>query len=284
MKQLCLFFNKLLKGASFVLALFSVIAGIVSCNEAKVRDIKVPSLDKVTTKLIEPACAVPQTFLEKYPSITDGNLEAFMEDWKEWSLLMQEHSRSETVDSIMTRVFKLYPDTIDTDTSIYTILPYCVRVSCYSLEFTQKRYASDIYGLQEEKFVFPNFGWTGSCAVVPMANTGKSVLYITGQIRDKLARYTGGIYLNGDKRVYTESEGTFMEIDKDNLARLGHYTNTARGHWGNYWHFQSMPTVYQIHLFPNGTIVMMRNNYAYGEDIFMHEWSDRIDVLSYWQE
>ena len=79
-----------------------------------------------------------------------------------------------------------------------------------------------------------------------------------------------------------------IAINKEHIANLGKFIPIVQSHWGNYWHFTSMPEIWRMEVFHDGCFVELRLNWHYGETIFIHNkthfWKDKIEVKGYWQE
>ena len=43
-----------------------------------------------------------------------------------------------------------------------------------------------------------------------------------------------------------------IAINKEHIANLGKFIPIVQSHWGNYWHFTSMPEIWRMEVFPDG--------------------------------
>ena len=124
-----------------------------------------------------------QDFLQKYPTLTNENLNDFIADWYGWSCGHQKQNRSKEMDILFKNVFEYYGERCKNNGE-FLVLPSDVVVSSYDSVFTDKmRYE---YGEWGNK--------TGEISITPVLESKRKILYLNRKIRTLLDNYVGGIY------------------------------------------------------------------------------------------
>lgn len=193
---------------------------------------------------------VPQSFLLKYRSLSEQNIEDFFMDWKQWSDKMRKYSVNDSYNSLFNQVYKQYPFHKEADTTEFVTLPSYIEARSYSLisdnlgwgmEDVDRYTAAKI--IKGETFV-PSLYGTAS----------QRTLYMTPQIDSLLSEYLGGV--------------DDYPINEERERQIGKRIQTCCGHWGGYWHLTYMPTIKAFHFTRDGVVVVARTSFASGDRLF----------------
>ena len=267
----------LFKIAAVTATVLACIAAITIANRHEGKEIKLLPLRNDTSfayieDRIKPS--VPLDFLNKYPEITDDNLGSFIADWHEWSKQHSNCSRCPDIDTLFWEVRAHYAGKLEKDTSLFTVLDSFNWVNSYSTY-------SNTYDASNN--------WLGGCAVTLSLPNNGNTLYLTEEIKNLLFKYIGGVWIEDGKITYRLLDrNPDIAINKEHIANLGKFIPIVRSHWGNYWHFTSMPEIWRIEVFHDGCIVELRRSWCDGETIFIHHTTPigkkKIELVGYWQE
>ena len=243
----------------------------IGCN-------KQPTIDTHST--FEACYASEDTipaFLEKYDSITNANLDAFINDWYVYSrAIVKDYVPVDTINEICVTEFKEAHLHASKD---YRFIVLPLRVEVYYIDKTIDMFdfVSGPYLWRRCKYlywqcfksknkdvVFYNFYnflvWNEEYQkryITPILSGQDSILYLTDGIYDKLASYLGGL------RIGEINEDLFAPINQQHVEVLNErkYFEIQYGHWGGYWHLETMPITEYISLFRNGAIVSTRKSF-----------------------
>ena len=235
------------------------------------RTISVPALSK-NTPFQYPTYPVAQEFLQKYPELTDENIEEFFSDWLRWSEEHRKYNRSKDIDTIFQEVFQYYNTSTKEDSSAFMVLYDYIRVNCYGRQMITRQlnnyheWEDQLY----EKGYSPFHRWLGSCAVTPYIQSNKQVLYLTDEISTLLFKYMGGIYINGDEWDVVEFDGSkYIEEKQEHISTIKQYIPAEKVAEGFGRIMVTMPSIWHVELFPNGSYTNIRISNCHGEAIFI---------------
>ncbi|MBO7562390.1 MAG: hypothetical protein J6T04_05845 [Bacteroidales bacterium] len=192
----------------------------------------------------KPVPPVPPVFLNKYRPLTNDKLATFMEDWHAWSKKVDAFMpKSDSITILFAKVFHHYQKDLESDIGEYIVLPFSVEV------------IDNRHGKKDTTYMFPRYMKTNK------NEPDRKVLYITPEIQGRLSRFLGRLRLNkpGKSRLKRSP------VNERGLYTLAGYIPVHEGHWGGYWHLQSMPIIYDITITPDGYELSMRTSWWSGE-------------------
>lgn len=201
-------------------------------------------------------------FINKYDSITDANLDAFIDDWYKYSCSVAEaYVQEETINDIYVTEFN-----IDRQNAAkkYTFKVLPLRVEVYyfdkKLNVSNSRCRANRIKKDVISYHFQDI-WEEDYQIgyiTPVLTGEDSILYLTDGIYDKLASYLGGL------RIGEKNEDIFSPINQQHVDVLNErrYFEFHYGHWGGYWHLETMPIVNYISIFRNGVVVSARESFC----------------------
>ncbi len=203
--------------------------------------------------VVEPA------FINKYDHLTETNFNAFVKDWKEWSMKLQSFSSDTHVNEAIGRTISIYSKENHADTCTFYSLPSNIIVSKYpcNLKDYSKEYTINSEQITKKAEHYAYY--------IPDFETDKEVVYISPEIERILSLYVGGV---SESESY-EDERSFTPINEERLSELRQIIPAAYGHWGGYWHFESMPIIFGIFMFQDGFITNLRKSWCEGDLIFV---------------
>ena len=225
------------------------------------------------------ACHVSEdtipTFIEKYDSITDGNLDTFISDWYEYSrAIVNSYEPEYTTNKLCVTEFNEVHQNVANGYK-FIVLPLHVNVYFFDKTLNMLDITSGSYLWRKCKFYYWYFFKDKDKDVIfynshdiwkekyqesfltPVLSGQDSVLYLTDAIYDKLASYLGGL------RIGEINESRFAPINQQHVDILKerNYFEFKQGHWGGYWHLETMPITEYISFFRNGAIVSARKSF-----------------------
>ena len=106
---------------------------------------------------------------------------------------------------------------------------------------------------------------------IPHLNVKNPVLYLFKKQEETLSTYLGGV-------------PTANEINRKNAGKVALYMEINYGHWGGYWHLETMPIIYQIYIYNNGAYISLRDSWCSGKSIFIPTHSNEFIEVSSWIE
>ncbi len=187
-------------------------------------------------------------FLNKYRPLTNDKLAAFMEDWYAWSKRIDASMpKSDSLTILFAKVFHHYQKELQSDISEYIVLPFSVDV------------IKNRQGKSDTTYLFPRYMKTSKI------EPDRKVLYITPEIHSYLSHFLGRLRLNDSKKLPPKRS----PINEGGLYTLAGYIPVHEGHWGGYWHLQSIPIVYRIKIKDNGYELDLRTSWYSGETAFV---------------
>ena len=205
---------------------------------------------------------IKPSFVKKYPSLTDNNFKTFLKEWKNWSVQLRSFSTDSLINQAVKRVFIEYNKTIPDSCAICS-LPGSIEVRRYPGTFNEYP-----FNALWDKTIKWDYMMKASdrFAYVPSFDSNKEIVYITPEIDRLISLYVGGVSLSEDDvHDYTK----WTEINEDRLTELKHLIQVNRGHWGGYWHFESMPKIFSIYLYDDGFVADLRTSWCTGETVFL---------------
>ena len=177
---------------------------------------------------------VPLTFLPD--SLTDGNIDCFFEDWREWSRRLRSHCRADRCTELFEAAFHLAPHP---DSAEFIVLPALVEHCSHS-----GHPPAGGFFINDTKNIL------GGRTFIPfLTEPDREVLYMTAAIQSLVSDYLGG-----DTSLKSE--------------RLSRRIPVQLGHWGFYWNLCTMPIVYTVDTYRDGDAVTMRTGYGSGETLY----------------
>ena len=190
--------------------------------------------------------------------------DAFFTHWQQLSDKYAASYPCPNVSHVYQHAFMHYCDT--NSNYSYYVLPPCVQVRKYSSEFDSKHYHS--YWSVEDYFKK-----TKEFTYVPHLYTDKPVLYLFDGIEKVLGEYLGGVKVECGR-----------DINKEHVDDLQQYIEFHYGHWGGYWHMETMPIIFQMYFFCNGVFVSIRDSWCTGREVFMPYKSNEFIEIEDWIE
>ena len=206
---------------------------------------------------------IKPSFTKKYHSLTEKNFKAFLKEWKNWSVQLRSFSTDSLINQAVKRIFIEYNKSIPDSCAICS-LPGSIEVRRYPGTFNE--YPFDPLW---DKTLDRGYMMKASdrFAYVPSFDSDKEIVYITQEIDRLLSLYVGGVCLSEEDDVHDYTKWT--EINEDRLTELRHHIQVNRGHWGGYWHFESMPRIFSIYLYADGFMADLRTSWCSGETVFL---------------
>ena len=172
------------------------------------------------------------------------------------------HSNA-TIDSVFQQVFLHYSNIT---THPYIVLPKYVPVTILNADFDKKNYRSMLDIQKDSSFII-----SVDSTYIPHLNVRNPVLYLFMKQEEALSTYLGGI-------------PTAKEINRKNAGKVALYMEINYGHWGGYWHLETMPIIYQICIYNNGAYISLRDSWCSGKSIFIPTHSNEFIEVSSWIE
>ena len=166
-----------------------------------------------------------------------------------WEQLSDEYAASHPCPNI-NHVYRIvFMHFCDSNNSYsYYVLPPSVKVRKYSSEFDPKHYHSKL----DEDF----FKEAPEFAYIPQLHTNKPVLCLFDSVEKALGEYLGGV-----KDEYGK------DINKEHVNDLQQHIEVHYGHWGGYWHLETMPIIFRMYFFSNGVYTCLRDSWWTGKEI-----------------
>jgi len=190
----------------------------------------------------------------------------FFSEWQEQSEKYGSLHKNAVIDSLYQIVFLhyYYPDT---NKYTYFVLPMSVEINIYNRNFND---TTGRYSLSDLKY---KLMLASKGNYIPHLDTHKPVLYLFDNKYKTLSEYLGGISSDvGDDIIY------------DNVHDLEQHIEVNYGHWGGYWHFESMPIIEALCIFNNGVLVFLRDTWNSGIDVFIPYGTNEFIEVSNWIE
>ena len=206
---------------------------------------------------------IKPSFVKKYPSLTDNNFKTFLKEWKNWSVQLRSFSTDSLINQAVKRVFIEYKKTIPDSCAICS-LPGSIEVRRYPGTFNE--YPFDALWDKTLKWDYMMKA-SDRFAYVPSFDSDKEIVYITSEIDRLLSLYVGGVCESDEDDVLDYTKWT--KINEDRLTELRYLIQVSRGHWGGYWHFESMPKIFSLYLYDDGVVANLRTSWCTGETVFL---------------
>ena len=172
------------------------------------------------------------------------------------------HSNA-TIDSVFQQVFLHYSNRT---THPYIVLPKYVPVTILNADFDKKNYRSMLDIQKDSSFII-----SVDSTYIPHLNVKNPVLYLFKKQEEALSTYLGGV-------------PTANEINRKNAGKVALYMEINYGHWGGYWHLETMPIIYQICIYNNGAYISLRDSWCSGKSIFIPTHSNEFIEVGKWIE
>lgn len=193
-----------------------------------------------------------QSFLSKYPKLTENNLNEFFSDWEAYSDSIA--AKAVKNDSLINIVVNCnYMSRKDTPPK-YHVVPQYIKVERYYLDVDTTMaklnfgFPSYIPDIKEDQYAIDS--------ITPILT--RRCLFITTGIDKILSEFAGG--LKHGKKI--------NPIHKNNARILKKYIPVDYGHWGGYWWFTSFPLITGICYADNLIAVMRRTSWCSGDVIW----------------
>lgn len=191
--------------------------------------------------------------------------EAFFAQWQQLSDKYAASHPSPNISHVYQRVFMHFCDS--NSGYSYYVLPPCVLVRKYSSEFDTKYYSSHTWASEDYFQDAQEFSY------IPHLHTNKSVLYLFEDVEKVLGEYLGGV-----------KDKSRKDINQEHVDDLHQYIDLHYGHWGGYWHIETMPIISHMYFFNNGIYISLRDSWCTGKEIFMPYQSDAFIEIGSWME
>ena len=172
------------------------------------------------------------------------------------------HSNA-TIDSVFQQVFLHYSNIT---THPYVVLPKYVPVTILNADFDKKNYRSMLDIQKDSSFII-----SVDSTYIPHLNVKNPVLYLFKKQEEALSTYLGGV-------------PTAKEINRKNAGKVAQYMEINYGHWGGYWHLETMPIIYEIYIYNNGAYISLRDSWCSGKSIFIPTHSNEFIEVGKWIE
>ena len=119
------------------------------------------------------AYAVEPAFIKKYNRLTEANFNAFVNDWKEWSIELRSFSSDSLVNEAIGRIFSIYSKSDHTASSRFFSLPSNIDVSIYpyKLKDCTKKNAPNLKSIIKDAKHYACY--------IPKFDADKNIVYIT---------------------------------------------------------------------------------------------------------
>ena len=173
------------------------------------------------------------------------------------------------------RIYSIYSKSYHTDSSRFFSLPSNIAVSIYpyKLKDCTKKNAPNLESIIKDAKHYACY--------IPEFDADKNIVYITPEIDKLLSFYIGGVSESGRYRY----EAPFTPVNEGRLSELRQIIPVVYGHWGGYWHFESMPIIFRLFMFQDGFITELRKSWCEGDSIFVpYDIKEEPVILSYWIE
>lgn len=216
---------------------------------------------------------VEPTFVKdkKYHRLNKKNIDAFIQDWKGWSLELRTFSTDSVVNQAINRIMSEYSDKNQPDNSIFYSMPCCIEIRRYQGSYPPIDVSDEYRPRYEEKQQALE-----RYAYVPGFDSEKVILYMTPEIEKLLSQYLGGVYGFGS---------LVTNINKSRVAYLSRIFYVHYGHWGGYWILNSMPMIYYLSLYDDGICAFLRTSWCSGETVFVpYDTAKELVHFDYWIE
>lgn len=181
---------------------------------------------------------------------------------EEFARFHSQHSNA-TIDSVFQQVFLHYSNRT---THPYIVLPKYVPVTILNADFDEKNYRSMLDIKKDSSFII-----SADSTYIPHLNVKNPVLYLFMKQEEALSTYLGGV-------------PTSNEINRKNAGKVAQYMEINYGHWGGYWHLETMPIIYKIYIYNNGAYISLRDSWCSGKSIFIPTHSNEFIEASSWIE
>ena len=262
--------------------LLAFICAPLGIRSRKVNDKDIERMYELYNQLVDErpdtfalAYAVEPAFIRKYNRLTEANFNAFVNDWKEWSIELRSFSSDSLVNEAIGRIYSIYSKSDHTDSSRFFSLPSNIAVSIYpyKLKDCTKKNAPNLESIIKDAKHYACY--------IPEFDADKNIVYITPEIDKLLSFYIGGVSESGRYRY----EAPFTPVNEGRLSELRQIIPVVYGHWGGYWHFESMPIIFRLFMFQDGFITELRKSWCESDSIFVpYDIKEEPVILSYWIE
>ena len=206
---------------------------------------------------------IQPSFAKKYHSLTEKNFNTFLKEWKNWSVKLRSFSTDPLINQAIKRVFIEYNRNTPARCALCA-LPGCIEVRRYSGSFNDYPFVDALW---DETPSRENMMKASDCfAYVPSFDSDKEIVYITPEIDRLLSEYVGGVCASDEYDVSDYTKWT--ELNEDRLTELRYLIQVNRGHWGGYWHFESMPKIRSLYFYGDGFVADLRTSWCTGETVF----------------
>lgn len=192
---------------------------------------------------------VPLTFLPD--SLTDGNIDCFFEDWREWSRRLRSHCRADRCTELFEAAFRSAPHP---DSAEFIVLPALVEHCSHS-----GHPPAGGFFINDTKNIL------GGRTFIPfLTEPDREVLYMTNEIKALISNYLGGVTQKKGNR----SGRYFDDPDESRAERLSRRIPVRYGHWGGHWHLCTMPIVSSVETYQDGDAVAIRTSASSGTALY----------------
>ncbi len=206
---------------------------------------------------------IKPSFVNKYPSLNEKDFNEFINEWKKWSSQLRSFSKEALINQAISRVFTEYNKN-NPDSCTLCSLPGCIEVRRYPGSFSDYPYEVPLGETREWEYMAKA---SERFAYVPSFDSDKEIVYITPEIDRLLSQYIGGV-CESEEDDYTDHT-KWTKVNEERLNELRKLIQVNRGHWGGYWHFESMPKIFSLYLYDDGVVADLRTSWCTGETVFL---------------
>ncbi len=220
-----------------------------------------------------------QSFLAKYPQLTNENLELFMLDWKSYSDSIAATNPSNDSCIINREMRYIYTNerSVESEDAKYYVLPIEIPITTYEADVNIENLKSSFMDI-DDCLTGNADSITQHKATFTPALPAEG-LYLTESIYDKLAEFTG---------LQRDSVDNVSDLKEENVDVLQQYISVFHGHWGGYWHFETLPCVTGVERANNIIVINRRTTWCTGDEIIYllnnGKWQRDDDARNSWIE
>ena len=215
----------------------------------------------VTLKLRYDNCWDDVIVTDFSPSIPS---DTFFYQWYKQSVEFAKSQSNSAIDSLYQQVFLHLSHRINHP---YIVLPQYVPITILDADYDKKNYSSMFDIIQKDTSHIISVDST----YIPHLNIENPILYLFEDQKKTLTTYLGGI-------------PTSNEINRKNAGKISKYLEIYYGHWGGYWHLETMPIIYEIYIYNNGAFFSLRDSWCSGKGVFVPKHSNEYIEISSWIE
>lgn len=206
-------------------------------------------------------CCQTQSFIDKFPKLTEENLPEFFNAWESYS---DSVARNNVIgDSVLAKIIEQEISLIKVDVKDDSLIKNLPKFYVVPQEINVERYKINVDTLEARKnYGLPSYlsrteeGIHENYKVTP--DLPEKALYYCDILEKPLWEFLGGTAISGE----------YVETDWKNLKLIEKYLPVFYGHWGGYWWFYSLPVINAIIYYDNLIVVARRTSWHTGDLIW----------------